>query len=222
MERTSARPERYEGAKWSHGQTMETTEWDGWVRKTRKIKTTKKDVAEKWEGERDAENVSVCREKNAHSWVYSSRNHHHVTSCSNAVFKSQQLIDSYTSTVHGSQWSWFMNGNNQSFIWEALTRWHSNTSSPPKTPWIKMPPSIAYIHHISMWAFFTASGFTFISYLYLELWILSKSIAQSLVMYCSATITSGSPSLLLFCAVCFLPLSPSSPPAQRNAESVNS
>lgn len=41
---------------------METTEWDGEVRKRRR----RKNVAKKWEGERDAENVSVSREKNAH------------------------------------------------------------------------------------------------------------------------------------------------------------
>lgn len=45
---------------------METTEWDGEVRESKKSKV-KKNVAKKWEGERDAENVSVSREKNAHS-----------------------------------------------------------------------------------------------------------------------------------------------------------
>lgn len=35
------------------------------IRKSKKSK--KKNVAKKWERERDAENVSVCQEKNAHS-----------------------------------------------------------------------------------------------------------------------------------------------------------
>lgn len=68
MERAGAQAKRYEGAKRSNGQTMETTEWDGQVRKTGyQDKSKKRNVAEKWEGERDVENVSVCREKNAHS-----------------------------------------------------------------------------------------------------------------------------------------------------------
>lgn len=54
--------------KQNHGQTIETTEWDGEARKIKKSKVkVEKNVATKWEGERDAENVSVSREKNAHS-----------------------------------------------------------------------------------------------------------------------------------------------------------
>lgn len=46
--------------------------------------------------------VSVERKMHIHECI-PAENRHHVTSCSNAVFK--QLIDSYKPTVHESQWS---------------------------------------------------------------------------------------------------------------------
>lgn len=67
MERPGAQAKRHEGAKWSEGQTMETKEWDGQARKTKFKGNQNMCGREMGRRERDAENVSVCREKNAHS-----------------------------------------------------------------------------------------------------------------------------------------------------------